>query len=439
MSEQHETPQQGQPYYPQYPQYSRYDQQAYSYENAYASAGAPQYPAQYPAQQPQPAPAGGTGRSLVIGFGAALAATALVLGGVALASGTNDTLQGSGTLQLPVNPNQQQPGQQLPNQLPGGSGGSGGGQSGSGNSRSGTANATQQIGVVTIVSTLKYQNAQSAGTGMVISADGDVLTNNHVIRGATSIAVTVESTGRTYRATVVGTAPGSDVAMIKLQDASGLATAKLADDATDVQVGDDVVGVGNGGGTGTLTAAEGKVTGLDKSITAADETGQDTERLNGLIEINAGIISGDSGGPLYDAGGEIVGVNTAASASRTSTPTAYAIPIEDAMGIVKRIESGVETADIHIGYPGFLGVTTRDANGQGAAVVGLLDGGPAADAGIDTGSVITGVDGKAVTSSQGLRNYLTQLDPGTSVRITWTDASGQTQSATVTLAVGPAD
>ncbi|SHF64925.1 serine protease, S1-C subfamily, contains C-terminal PDZ domain [Jatrophihabitans endophyticus] len=305
--------------------------------------------------------------------------------------------------------------------------------------RPGAASARQQVGIVTIVSTLKYQNARSAGTGMILSADGEVLTNNHVVRGATAVLVTDETTGRSYRATVVGTAPGADVAVLRLRGAHGLRRATLADDARGVRVGDTVTGVGNAGGTGRLTAAEGRVAALDRSITAADENGQDTERLTGLIEVNARIVSGDSGGPLYDEAGRIVGMDTAASASRDASPTAYAIPIEDARGVVRRIESGVETASIHLGYPGFLGVSTKNANGRGAAVAGLLEGGPAAAAGITTGSIVTAVDGTRVTSADTLRALLTRRDPGTSVRVSWNDVRGRARSAVVTLTTGPAD
>ena len=384
-------------------------------------------------------------RGALIGLGSAVAAAALVLGGLAVTGNTGTSVvAGSGSVvdTAPVLPG-------------GGSGNSGSGNSGSGSggtttlpggsgtgstsSRTGAANGTQQIGIVTIVSTLRYQNAQSAGTGMVLSSDGEVLTNNHVIRGATSIVVTVETTGKSYRATVVGTAPTKDVAVLKLTNASGLRTANLADSAAAVQVGDAVVGVGNAGGTGTLTAATGKVTALGRSITASDETGQDAERLTGLIQINADIISGDSGGPLYDSGGHIIGIDTAASANRSVTSSAYAIPIENAIAVADQIETGVETAAIHIGYPGFLGVSTQNASGQGAAVAALLDGGPAASAGVTAGSVITAVDGQQVASADGLKAILTGIDPGSSVKLAWTDASGNTRSATVTLATGPAD
>jgi len=392
------------------------------------------YPYRY--QPPPPAPVAVPRRGLLVGLGAGVLAAALVVGGIAVANSDTTPIAGSGSI-IELSPGGSAPGNSSSPTVPGPSGRAGTGPGSAGSS--GTATTSQQVGVVTIVSTLRYQNAQSAGTGMVASANGEILTNNHVIRGATSIVATVESTGKSYRADVVGTAPSSDIAVLQLRNASGLATARLAADAADVRVGDQVTGVGNAGGTGTLTAASGKVTALNQSITAADETGQEAERLTDLIEIDAKIIAGDSGGPLYNDRGEIVGIDTAASAKRSASSAAYAIRIDNARAIAGKIESGVETTSIHIGYPGFLGVSTGNAAGKGARVRGLLSGGPAADAGITAGSTVTAIDGTAVTSAQSLRSALAAKDPGTRVVVAWTDANGAARSATVTLATGPAD
>jgi S1-C subfamily serine protease len=227
--------------------------------------------------------------------------------------------------------------------------------------------------------------------------------------------------------------------VLQLRNASGLKTANVGD-SSDVSVGDKVVGVGNAGGTGTLQAASGAVTALNQSITATDETGQDGEKLTGLIEINAAIISGDSGGPLYDSSGEIIGMDTAASANQTAQTTAYAIPIDSAVKIANQIETGVETTTIHIGLPAFLGVGIGDDTAtQGAAVTTLLDGGPAAAAGITDGSVITRVGNTPVTSGAGLKTALQGYAPGKTATITWTDINGVSHTKTVTLGTGPAD
>src|SRR4051794_2170232 len=321
--------------------------------------------------------------------------------------------------------------------LPGGTGTSPyGGSSGSAGATT-TATDDQGIGVVDIDTVLGYQNGEAAGTGMVLTSDGEILTNNHVVEGATSITVTVVSTGATYAATVVGTDPTDDVAVLRLGDASDLQVADLSDDAA--QVGDAVTAVGNAGGTGgTPSAVSGTVTALGQSITATDESGGNAEQLTGLIETDADVQAGDSGGPLYDtASGEIVGMDTAASTG--GDVVGYAIPISTAVSIAGRIVAGVDDTTVHQGYPAFLGVSVAPARSGGAAVAGVLAGGPADEAGLAAGDVITELGGTAIGSADALTAALATHDPGDTVRLTWTDASGTVDTAEVTLAGGPAD
>ncbi len=390
----------------------------------------------YAPPPPAPAPRRTRRRALLTGGLTALAVAGLV-GGLVAAQGSN-TVSGTGALGefAPANPGSQNGGAQNPlnpgELIPGSNGNSN-------TSSASIATAAQKKGIVTIVSVLQYQNAESAGTGLVLSSDGEVLTNNHVINGATSITVSIASTGKSYRADVVGTDPSDDIAVLQLRDASGLTTANLGD-SSDVSVGDAVTGVGNAGGTGTLRASSGKVTALGQSITATDNDGQDPEKLTGLIQTDAQIISGDSGGPLYNSAGEVIGVDTAASLNRTATTeSAYAIPINKAVGIADRIESGTETSTIHIGLPAFLGVGLDPQTTSRALVSSPLGGGPAARAGITSGSVITAVDGTRIGTAASLKATLQKYQPGDKVSITWTDASGSTHTATVTLATGPAD
>jgi S1-C subfamily serine protease len=339
----------------------------------------------------------------------------------------------------------------------GGQGSSGQGSSGSSSSSSAqAATASEEKGVVVIDTNLAYEGAQAAGTGIVLTSSGEILTNNHVVEGSTSITVTVPATGTSYKASVVGTDATDDVAVLQLSGASGLATATLDNDG--VSVGDNVTAVGNAGGTGTLVAADGSVTGTGKSITTQSEGVVASESLTGLIETNADIQAGDSGGPLYDSQGEVVGIDTAASASQ-NVSDGYAIPIETALGIAHRIESGQASSTVTIGLPAFLGVeVASDAsssgysglggaslgynNGQsatqGAVVGGVIDGAPAASAGLTAGDTITAVDGTAIASSSDLTSALAQYKPGDSVTITWVDSAGASHSASVTLTSGPA-
>ena len=236
---------------------------------------------------------------------------------------------------------------------------------------------------------------------------------------------------------MVGHDQTHDIALLQLKSASGLTTADIDDDT--VSVGDAVTAVGNAGGTGgTPSAVSGTITALDQSITATDESGGDAEQLTGLLETDADVEAGDSGGPLYDtASGEIVGMDTAASSG--GDVVGYAIPISTALSIAQQIVGGVDDATIHQGYPAFLGVSLNPAGATGAAVAGVLSGGPAEQAGLAAGDVITAVDGTAVGSADDLGSVLAGHDPGDSVAVAWTDAAGAAHTAQVTLATGPAD
>lgn len=331
--------------------------------------------------------------------------------------------------------------------------GQGQSQSGSGTANTRAATDAESVGVVEINTDLAYQGAAAAGTGMILTSDGRILTNNHVVAGATSITVTVVSTGKQYTAKVVGTDATDDVAVIQLDGASGLTPITVDQDG--VNVGDAVTGVGNAGGKGgTPTAAEGKITALDQNITVQDDQTGQGKSLSGLIETDADIQAGDSGGPLYDAQGEVVGIDTAASSGSTDID-GFAIPIDHALDIVKQIESGVETDTIKIGYPAFIGIGLA-ADGQSGAVGGGVNGStggqttvgagvasvipntPAAGLGLVAGDVITSLNGVAIDSAATLTTTMQSLEPGQTVSITWTDTAGTSHTASITLIEGPA-
>jgi S1-C subfamily serine protease len=298
-----------------------------------------------------------------------------------------------------------------------------------------------EVGVVDVNTRLAYQNAAAAGTGIILTASGEVLTNNHVIDGATSISVRVVSTGKTYTATVLGSDATDDIALLQLKDASGLQPAKLGDSTT-VKVGDAVTAVGNAGGDGGApSAVSGVVTDLDQTITATDSSGGNAEQLNGLIQMNARLQPGDSGGPLYNAAGEVIGMNTAASANRrfrTNTGTeAYAIPLANALTIVHQIESGKASDAVTIGIPGFLGVGVDFSNGGGALITDVVADTPADHTGLVAGDIITAVDGRSIDSPDTLTSVLHTHHPGDSVSVTWSDQNGNSHTAQVTLASGP--
>ena len=309
-----------------------------------------------------------------------------------------------------------------------------------------TTAARVGTGVVVIKTTLGYQNARAAGTGMVLTSSGEILTNNHVIRGATKITVIVPGTGRAYAANVVGYDVADDVAVLRVDGASNLATVTTAE-SSKVAVGDAITAVGNAGGTGTLSTVTGSVTALQRSIVVNDDSGG-AARLTGLVGVDANVVAGDSGGPLLNSAGAVIGMNTAGSTgyvSRYSTDTqAYAIPIAKALSIVHQIEAGHASARIHIGATPFLGVRVAsalrnsDSTSPGAVIAGVLRGSPAASAGLSPGDVITAIDGHATSSPSSITAAILAKKPGTKVTIRLTDRLGVPRSTTVTLASGPA-
>jgi len=305
-------------------------------------------------------------------------------------------------------------------------------------------------GLVDIYTTLGYQHARAAGTGMVLTSSGEVLTNNHVINGATSITARDIGNGRTYQAKVVGYDHSHDIAVIQLQGASGLKTVTLGD-STSAARGQKVVALGNAlGKGGTPAVATGHIASLGASITASDEGAGTSEQLTGLIHHNAGIQPGDSGGPLVNTAGQVIGINTAASQGtqfQGQQTQAFAIPITQAKSIAGQIVAGTSSTTVHIGPTGLVGVQIMSSDsaaangiqaGSGAVVAGVVPGTPADGAGLTQGDVIVSVDGQSVSSPEQLQSALGQHHPGDSVTIGWQDQTGQTQSATVVLANGPA-
>jgi S1-C subfamily serine protease len=280
-----------------------------------------------------------------------------------------------------------------------------------------------------------------------------VLTNNHVIEGATSISVTDVGNGQTYQAAVIGYSVTSDVAVLQIAGASGLQTITTASAAP--SVGEQVVGIGNAGGAGgTPSYAGGTITATGQSITASDDLTGSEEQLTGMIETNADIQPGDSGGSLVDDSGQVIGMDTAGSQSFQFSSGAqgngFAIPIATATSLAGEIVGGLSSASVHVGPTAFLGIQVGGsgpggfgrgaggAPGGGVPVAGVVAGGPAAGAGLTSGDVITSVGGYAVTSQSALQEVMTaDLSPGQAVTVQFTDSAGQQQSVILTLVSGP--
>ena len=339
--------------------------------------------------------------------------------------------------------------------------------------------------IVDVEATLQLQNGEAAGTGMVLSSDGLILTNNHVVDEATSLSVKISNGSRAYPAKVVGTDLTDDVAVIQAEGATNLTPLSFANSSS-LAVGDGVVAIGNAlNKPGPPTVTEGTVTALDRSITVNSDLGG-TESLRDLIEHDAQLQPGNSGGPLFNAAGQVVGMNTAAASGQIpqqGTNDGFAIPINTAMAIAQQIESGKTGGNVHVGARGFLGVEVEPTSTSGAqgcsGVNGGIGGGfgggsgggfgggfggrngfqngggtgsqnagvlvcavvpntPAEVAGIVAGDSILSVNGTPVSSENDLTAAIGSKPPGSALTVTWLDQSGAEQTATVHLATNPA-
>jgi S1-C subfamily serine protease len=290
-------------------------------------------------------------------------------------------------------------------------------------------------GIVDIYTALGYEQAAAAGTGMILTRSGEVLTNNHVIRGATHFRVVDVTTHKAYQASVVGYSVTKDVAVLQLVNASGLKTIPLGHSAL-VHTGQKVVARGNAlGRGGAPRVAAGKVIALHRKIVATDGAIGDSEQLVDLIETNAHVQPGDSGGPLENALGRAVGMVTAGSSGLGSR--GFAIPIDHALALARQIVAGKPSLVVHIGATAFLGIGVQDENGSGAGVTSVVTGSAAETAGLAQGDVITSLNGTTITDSADVRTVVLSLTPGTPVAIGWTDTSGTAQTGTITPASGP--
>jgi len=301
-------------------------------------------------------------------------------------------------------------------------------------------------GLVDINTTMSYQGAVGAGTGILLNPDGEVLTNNHVIEGATEITAVSLANSRTYPVDVIGFDRDNDIALVRLRGAGGLPTAVLGTSAT-VAVGDPIAAIGNSNGPGAPPSyAPGAVTQIGASVRASNEAGGGTRELYDLIRVAADIRPGDSGGPLVNSAGQVVGVNVAATltyrADGVTGGEGFAIPIDRALAIANQIRAGAASDSIHIGDTAFIGVAIADSpllrnGGTGAVVRQVLPGTPAQAIGLLGGDVITAVDGIPIASAADLSAVMNQRKPGDTVMLTWVDGGGIVRNAPLVLAKGP--
>jgi S1-C subfamily serine protease len=296
-----------------------------------------------------------------------------------------------------------------------------------------------QVGpqVVNINTKFGYNAAVGAGTGIVIDPNGVVLTNNHVISGATDISAYSVGDGRTYGVDVVGYDRTNDVAVLQLRGAGGLPTANIGGPAN---VGEPITALGNTGGQGgTPRAVPGRVVAVGQTVQASDSLTGAEETLNGLIQVDAAIQPGDSGGPIVNSSGQVIGMNTAASDNYKLSQggQGFAIPIGTAIGIAGQIQSGGGGPTVHVGPTAFLGLGVVDNGGQGAKVARVVGNAPAAAAGIANGDVITSMDGVNINSATAMSDVLIAHHPGDTISVSWRSKSGVNRTENITLADGP--
>ncbi|HEY3408545.1 MAG TPA: trypsin-like peptidase domain-containing protein [Propionicimonas sp.] len=377
-------------------------------------------PGQYYGQQPAPVT---TKRRWPLALVAGIVALVLAAGGVSFAARTIQGALPSPSSTATTEP-QTQPSDPTDNP----------GRQGGGTTTGNAVAAAQSAGVVLIEA--ETGSGIAAGTGMILTADGQVLTNYHVVAGSDKVSVTVADSGNTYTATVVGFDQARDVALLQLKNASGLTTVTV--DKDQVAVGDTVAAVGNASGGGELVKAAGKVTATNQSLTvSSDSPWGSSEDLSGLVETNARAVPGDSGGPMFDSQNEVLGMTTAGS---TKERTSYAVPIATALAVVDQIETGQDAGTVRVGPAGYLGIKVADAETGstiGKTITQVVAGSPADKAGVVSGSKLTKVGDTTIKANANLATVIRALEPGQQVVIEWTTPNGTHKTATVTLGSSP--
>ena len=280
---------------------------------------------------------------------------------------------------------------------------------------------------------------QGAGTGIIISKDGYILTNKHVIGDAATKVTVVTNDGTTHEnVRVIGRDPVNDLAFLKIQNVDNLTPAKLGD-SSNLVVGSKVVAIGNALGEFQTTVTSGIISGINRSVVAGDETS--SEELSNLIQTDAAINPGNSGGPLVSITGDVIGINTAVS--QGAEGIGFAIPINEAKGVIKSV---LATGKIERAYLGVRYIMLSEdvakyyelSTTNGAYVTGgdsgsaVAPGSPAEKAGLKEGDIITKVNGVELKKGTSLVGELSQSVPGDTVELTIL-RGGKEQPLKVTL------
>jgi len=289
-------------------------------------------------------------------------------------------------------------------------------------------------GLVLVDTVVGYDEGAAAGTGLVLTANGIVITNHHVVAGSTSVSVTDPSTGKNYDAAVLGYDTTHDVAVLQLADATNLQTVSVS--LQPVTSGASVTAIGNANGGGQLVTVNGQVTGTGVTVTVTEDNSSDQATLTNLVETNAQLVPGDSGGAMFDNSSKVFAMNVAGS-TNSYRPAGYGIPIATALKVANAVVTGKPNSTVTIGRTGGLGIVVSTQSGGAPKILQAVPGGAASKAGITSGSTLTSIDGVTLSSADQLTSVLSGYKPGDQVQATWQDRRGNDHTATVTLGVAP--
>lgn len=311
---------------------------------------------------------------------------------------------------------------------------------------------------VSVASAAGSAQEQAAGTGMIVTSSGQVLTNNHVVENAMSIHVVVPHHGQ-YAARVLGVDPTKDVALLQIVNAPKDLPHVTLGDSSKVGLGDSVIAIGNAYGLGgSPSIATGVVSALDRTITASDSSATTSaETLHGMLQTDAPIAAGDSGGPLVNSSGQVIGMDTAAASGDGGT-LGFAIPINTARAIVEQIEARKASGTVITGTSPFLGIYevpsasqpsgfsggfsglpgygtsgTSGTSVAGVVIYDVVTSSPAQKAGLAAGDTITAVNGKRTPNWSSLTKIIRADKPGQRITVTYVDSSGASHTVGITL------
>jgi len=305
---------------------------------------------------------------------------------------------------------------------------------GVGSTTASTQSADLTTGLVLIDTEVGYGEGAAAGTGLVLTSNGIVITNHHVVAGSTSVSVTDPSDGKTYDADVLGYDTTNDVAVLQLVDASNLPTVTVS--AQPVASGSSITAIGNAEGGGQLVTVNGQVTNTGVTVTVTEDNGPGDATLNNLVETSAPLVPGDSGGAMFDNSSKVVAMNVAGSTNKYK-PVGYGIPIATVLKVANAVVTGQPNSTVTLGRTGGLGIVVSTASSGAPKILQVVTGGAADKAGITSGSTLTSLDGTTLTSPDQLTSILSTHKPGDNVQAGWKDRAGRTHTATVTLGVAP--